>query len=200
MIYKLSLPKPSEQLMSFVRRYAEMEPINYSSLKWHNNIQNNEVNCAAGSFFSVPIITILAKREYQKYFTKNIIPVVGRITNTDPINVASYPPHIDKQRAIAINFYIDLGGDNVETIFYDTVDPNEIKHEGKVLPYNKVRPTNKFCLPKDNWYILDVTKFHSVENIETSRIILTISIFDRDVDDLPNILVDPTLAKKIDLE
>jgi hypothetical protein len=62
-------------------------------------------------------------------------------------------------RAYAINYVIKLGGDNVTTSFFNK---DETLVESTVLPIHQ-------------WHILDVQQLHSVSNIETDRIAITLS-------------------------
>lgn len=190
MLRHISLPKPSDTLTNLVKRHATIAPINHSSLSWHSTVQNHKVNCVEGSFFKVPEVYSMAKDEYQQYFKVEITPIVGRLINTNPTSTASYPPHIDKSRSTAINFYIDEGGDNVETVFYQPYNSLN-NYPGKVLTYDDVQPIARYVLPKHAWYALDVRKFHSVENIKTIRIMLALSFYDVEFKNIDNILVSP---------
>jgi len=92
-------------------------------------------------------------------------------------NVTNQPawlhPHCDIGRKTAINYYIDLGGDHVETVFYDhfrITEPN--------LPENQrdeelVR-TASFQHRARTWYCYNSQQCHSATNIETTRILLCI--------------------------
>ena len=175
MIYTLQLPKPSDQLIKLIKLIALNRPINIESKKWHDDLQNNKINCGAGDFFSDKIITDFTKKEFQHIFKKEIYPTIGIIHNLNSNNTASYPPHTDRVRTLSINYYIDLGGDNVSTIFYDKQDPTDDQVGGHVLPYNEVKAQSKYIFDTDTWYLLNSRKFHSVENIKTSRIVFGIS-------------------------
>lgn len=63
-------------------------------------------------------------------------------------------------RQYAINYLIDLGGDNVETCFYQQ---------------DKTTLIEKYILPLHTWHILKVYNYHCVNNIETKRKAITIS-------------------------
>lgn len=189
MIYKLDLPKPSEQLIEMIQYHAQQSTINKDTVHWHQQIQNDEnINCAYGDFFAKPDVTALAIKEFQPYFNKELGPLIAVITNPDKSRPASYPPHTDRVRTIAINYYIDLGGDNVETVLYSNyVSPDE-KFGGKVLPYREAIVDKKYKFSTGEWYAMNSRQYHSVENIETTRCILTLSILATDFSYLTNLV------------
>lgn len=176
MLYKIELPKPSDTLIAHVRRIVSERPTNTKSKEWHQTMQPANVNCAAGDFFTHPLINAIAKSEFQSYFNCEIYPTLGIIKNTETNLLASYPPHTDRVRAVGINFYIDLGGSNVETVFYDKHDDPNDKIGGNVCSYNDVKEISKYSFNAFEWYLLDTRQYHSVENIETNRIILSLSL------------------------
>ena len=184
MLYTLNLPKPSDALIELTRKHAYAKPINYDALKWHESIQGPEVNCAPGNFFDVPEVTLQALKEYQQFFKHKLYPTIGIITNTKNDIPACYPPHTDRVRTASVNFYIDTGGDNVCTVFYDKHDPINGKVEGRVLPYSELQPTSQYQFDNSTWYVVNTQQFHSVENILTSRCMLTLSLIDCTVDEL----------------
>lgn len=188
MIYKLDLPKPSEKLINSVMQYTKQSKVNLDTLKWHQSIQNSNVNCAYGDFFTKPDVTALCRKEFQPYFTKLIFPTIGVITNTDKNRHASYPPHTDRARSIGINYYIDMGGENVQTVFYNKCDPPEEKTGGNVLPYETLSVDTQFKFLPNTWYAINTKQYHSVENIETTRCILSLSILDTDFSCLTNLV------------
>ena len=77
------------------------------------------------------------------------------------------PPHTDSGIKCTINFYVKPG--NYKTIFYDIKDENiintfQVKNQtnGKVYDRDNLLETNSFCAKKDEIYLLDTTKIHSV--------------------------------------
>ena len=67
--------------------------------------------------------------------------------------------HKDVNREIVYNYIINTGGNDVRTVWFD---------EDKVTEILSVE------IPKHTWHEMDVTKFHTVENINNTRIALTI--------------------------
>jgi hypothetical protein len=81
------------------------------------------------------------------------------------------PAHYDYYRHIAINYYIDLGGDSVRTCFYDKSREMDME-DSKFFTYDEINLQKSYHLQLNNWYSYSVQQCHSVENIETTRIIL----------------------------
>lgn len=170
----VNLPKPSDSLLSTVRAVALSNPVNYGSQRWHKTIQPEHVNCAAGEFFLDPAVSSLALAEYQPFFAEPILAVIGIIINTESFP-ATYPPHSDINRTLAINYYIDLGGHNVDTIFYKKTD-SILDIGGHVLSYDTVPEIDHVDrFSTGLWYAMNPKQYHSVEGIESSRLMITLS-------------------------
>jgi len=175
MIYILQLPKPSDDLINLVKEIALSKPLNLESKRWLDSVQNTKVNSAAADFSVDDKITYLGKQEFQSFFKEPMKPIIGIIHNVDTTLPAVYPPHTDRIRTLSINYYIELGGDNVNTVFYDKRDQDDDMIGGNVLSYNQLQIKNKYKFKTGFWYLLDSKRFHSVENIMTSRIMLGLS-------------------------
>lgn len=81
-------------------------------------------------------------------------------------------PHIDLLRNKAINYLISTA--DATTSFYK---PNNfIPEPNTVIDYNKITLLKEFKIEKKVWHELDVTVVHSVENINGTRIAVTLSI------------------------
>lgn len=68
--------------------------------------------------------------------------------------------HVDDKRSFAYNYLISTGGENVETIFH--YEDNTILEKIVILP--------------NVWHSLNVNVKHSVKNVESPRISLTVFI------------------------
>jgi hypothetical protein len=177
MIYTLNLPKPSNELITLIKSIADVRETNWGSKSAHEAILGNHVNCAAGDFFEHPSVTTLALLEYDRFFPgKKITPMIGLIRNTKTESTSSYGPHSDRVRTVGINFYIDLGGENVSTVFYDKFDPLDDLVGGHNATYNELTAVEEVFFKNDIWYAFNTKQYHSVENIETTRIMLTLSM------------------------
>jgi hypothetical protein len=188
MIYQLNLPKPSDYLISLVKRAAEARPTNYASKEFHESVQGSDVNCAAGDFFSDQFVSVQAKIEFQRFFPIGLYPLVGIIKNTNSKSAASYGPHTDRVRTVGINYYIEAGGTNVTTVFYDKEDPDDDDVGGNMLPYNQLSKIGEQHFKENAWYMFGTRRFHSVEGIETTRLVLTLSLFQCKPEDLTTVI------------
>lgn len=90
----------------------------------------------------------------KEYFDKSIYNIrVQRITSDVKI-------HVDHNRTEAINYIIFPGGDNVLTSFYD----------------EKLNLISEFNIQEQKWHRLKVDINHSVKNVISERIAITLHI------------------------
>lgn len=68
--------------------------------------------------------------------------------------------HVDHNRNTAINYIVDCGGQNVETTFYDDF--------GNI--------TETLVIEKCRWHSLKVDTKHSVSNVKSMRLAVTVHI------------------------
>jgi hypothetical protein len=188
MIYQLNLPRPSDALINAVLKAADGRPTNWASKESHERVQGPGINCAAGDFFLDEQVAYLARRQFQKYFPYKLFPVIGLIKNTAPETLASYCPHTDRIRTVGINYYIEAGGQNVTTVFYDKEDPIDDLVGGHMATYKDLNKINEQHFNEDIWYMFGTRRFHSVENIERVRIILTLSLNNCTTEDLVKLI------------
>lgn len=171
----LNLPIPSNKLIKMIREVAEARTIDLSVVSWHQQQQPEGINCAFGDFFTEKSISSHIRSEYQHFFKVDMIPIIGIIKNTKSVP-ASYAPHSDRVRHVAINFYIDTGGDDVRTVFYDKTDSIDDLLGGHVLSYDNLPDiTHQLTFESNKWYLLPTRQYHSVENIEHTRLILSLT-------------------------
>ena len=71
------------------------------------------------------------------------------------------PRHIDVGRSVCYNYILQTGGSNVETVWWDN---------GKEL--------YRTCLPEKKWHKFNASIEHSIENIETERVGITVFKYD----------------------
>lgn len=67
-------------------------------------------------------------------------------------------PHIDKSRICAYNYLLDTGGSNAALCYYDKT--------GKLIEKHQISP--------HRWHRIDVTQLHTVTDILTTRIAITV--------------------------
>jgi hypothetical protein len=180
MITELCIPKPSPELLQNVYRVAEAAELELPLKAMHDKIQNYTRNSVSRKFIENDAeIARLAAIEYAPLFDEKIIPAVGIVKNIQTEKYACWPPHADRVRIFALNFYVEPGGENVRTIMYD-------RHSnfypgpgtGEIYQYESLKVEAEFQLKNREWYALSVRQAHSVEDIESTRIIFTLSFWD----------------------
>lgn len=97
--------------------------------------------------------------------------------------------HLDIGRVFALNYFLDLGGDNVLTSWYQekNMPVHRVKTErGKQADTGQVKyddltvlATTKFELHK--WYLLSTDMLHDVDHITGNRASITVSFNDRSI-------------------
>lgn len=171
--YKLDLPPPSEELLVTFREWEKEFELSADNKQWIDKFHNNQLNCALHWFGAIPELESLVKDQYQKYFDLPICALGGIMQNCSDSISACLPPHTDRKRKLAINWYVDLGGD-VETVFYDAV--TQTKNKATNYHYHDVNKITQYRFSSDSWYTYEVDRCHSVENIQSRRTILCIAV------------------------
>lgn len=177
MFVKVNLPTPSPELIQEVYRVAKAAEWELNLKKKHDFIQNYTVNSVSRKFVEDDErFNTIVQDQYSNLFEENFYPAVGIVTNTETSRIACWPPHSDRVRIFAFNYYLEEGGTNVETVMYNTFDNyNAGVGTGNIYPYEQLVKDKTYHLKMNQWYALNVRQVHSIENIETRRIILTIS-------------------------
>jgi hypothetical protein len=188
MFTEINLPKPSEKLINLIKTVAAERPTNFGGKAVHDAVQQVHRNNAAGEFFKTDEVTKLALSEYQRYFYNNLIPMIGLLRNTKTGVPAGYAPHSDRIRNVAINFYIDLGGSNVSTVFYDKYDPDNDLVGGYNAKYEDLTKVGEYFCNDSTWYVFNSRQYHSVENIETTRVMMSLSLIGVNAKNIHNVM------------
>jgi hypothetical protein len=175
MIVELNLPPPSGILVDLGRRTASSMPVNLDNKQWLDQFHDNKINSALhlfGHFDKVVNQQLVA--EYQNFFPKHTIKSgISIMQNNTTDNTACQPPHTDRLRKLAINCYIDLGGDQVETVFYKAHASTHETTASNFLYKDTGGVDSKTVFPI-GWYAYNVDQIHSVENLKTTRIFFSI--------------------------
>jgi hypothetical protein len=104
---------------------------------------------------------------------------LGIIRNIGFEKFACWPPHTDRVRIFALNYYLREGGEYVTTVTYNTLDHNIAgEGTGKIYKYEDLSIDKIYHLKMNSWYALSVRQAHSIENIENMRLIFTLSFHD----------------------
>jgi|688.fasta_scaffold429669_1 hypothetical protein len=170
LVYILDLPPPSDSLVAEFRNWERHCELSASSKQWLDDFHQNKINCAAHWFGLIPNLDVLVQTEYQQYFEPTICAGGGIMQNWATTNAAQ-PPHSDRARKLAINWYFDLGG-NVDTVFYH--EKSQTKNEAKNYQYQDVHELDRYQFSSNNWYAYDIDRCHAVEHIQTRRTFLSI--------------------------
>ncbi len=176
MISLLNLPKPSDDLMSRIMQHIDTLQINNDAKKYYNRTQKNNINCVDGQTFTLsgPIYLEIVK-EFYPYIKNKFYASISIFKNTDINNLAYLPPHIDATRTLGLNYIISEGGNNTLTSMYKMSSPKLTKKvDIQMIPYNDLELSFSVKTIKGNWYATDIQNYHSVDNIETQRLILSI--------------------------
>lgn len=143
------------------------------ALKWKSffpttyNLAAQEYGTEAVSQIPDALLNEL-KNIYGKFFMggANIGVAASVSINGTPSVI---PPHCDRVRRTAINYLLDLGGDQVTTTFYKQQrSTNDLSLSENVI-YDAVEPLESVQIPRDVWHTFDPQRFHSVENITGRR-------------------------------
>jgi hypothetical protein len=176
---KINLPAPSTMLIDAVQSYADSYACDPDNKRWLDEFHGNKFNSVLHYFGNPDFLTQLIKDEFQSFFPHHEISgLMGIMKNTQD-TPACLPPHCDRSRAIGLNYFITLGGNDVKTMFYDRVEP--IVGVATNILYTEVNPIEQYVFKQD-WYCYNVNRCHSVENIESTRLFIAIKLvrLDRD--------------------
>lgn len=139
-------------------------------------------------------INLAVEEAYGKLIDTNIdgIAKMGMFTNdalttwikeniTDTFNAVHvqyfsngthFFPHVDLLRTRALNYLISSAG--AQTVFYKNISNKEIK-PNTIISYDSIEPVNTYEIEPFRWHELCVDEIHSVENIQGTRIAITVS-------------------------
>ena len=105
-----------------------------------------------------------------------------------PFNAPIMGPHIDTKRKFVLFYMIELGGDNVQTVWYKehghTLDrthclgPSGVGYY--VRDYKDLEVIDMVNMQRGIWYLISPKIIHSVENVMGPRTAITVSVPDMD--------------------
>lgn len=179
-VIKINLPPPSELIISQVTNFVDNFEFNKDKKRWLDEFHSYTINSCLHHYDSPAWLTELIRPEFQDYFPDHRISGMIGIMSASEKNVpACMSPHCDRSRAVGLNYFIELGGDKVETVFYDVV--KKIVGVSTNLLYNQVNPIEKYIVPEPGWYGYRVERCHSVENLKSRRVFVAIRIAKKNV-------------------
>lgn len=132
-------------------------------------------NAADHEFRRSPELNAQVREEFGGYFPGMMLRTSIGMMRSVGTGAGFHLPHIDSGRAMALNYYIDLGGTNVLTSFYDHVARSQ-RGVSQNFRYDQVKKVGHVVFEADQWYAFDTNQAHSIENIEGFRSVLTLGI------------------------
>lgn len=176
---KVDLPDPSSHLIKTVLEFADQFQFDLDKKRWLDEFHRNKINSGLHHFDSPGWLGDLLQKEYQGFFPLHRISGMIGIVKNSQDSVACLPPHTDRSRAVGLNYFLELGGTNVETVFYDQVNP--IVGMATNIPYDQLKEVGRLCVAEPGWYCYRVERAHSVENIESRRIFIAIRLVKKSI-------------------
>lgn len=177
MIIELDLPSPSNKIIQAIYRISDAASLELNLKAMHDKVQEYTRNSVSRKFIeNDEELNTLAQNEFAHLFEEKFISAAGIIKNIQNDQYACWPPHADRVRIFALNYYIKEGGKYVTTVTYKNhIDYRAGPGTGAVFRYKDIAIDKTYHLKMDNWYALDVRQVHSIENIENTRLIFTLS-------------------------
>ena len=94
----------------------------------------------------------------------------------------NYCPHIDGQRGTRIlNYLIDTGGDNVETVWYQENGQRLYRYVPRIFyTFDNLEERQRVKFEQDSWFVIQGNIIHSVLNLTGDRVALSIGFSETD--------------------
>ena len=172
----LNLPPPSISLQQQSVDLVSNWKYNKSAI---DNIQNlvfgsDAINIVLAGQITDDTITQLVQDQYQQYFDVKLGATLSFFKN-ERSYPGCLPPHIHSVRTLALNFYIVTGGNSVATTLFKFkhMQPNSKFFD--YYHYDDLEFQDHVICNNPTWYAFESSKPHSVENIESTRILLAIT-------------------------
>lgn len=117
---------------------------------------------------------------YSPYFNQSIVGIFNKMVNKNPNGISNVSPHCDRDRLTSINYFISNGGNDVVTCFYqeDRFDTSTTLIQGESTSANKLTFDFELIFKEKQWHSYNVQKYHSVRNIEGTRLLFALVLTD----------------------
>lgn len=176
---ELNLPVPSNNLLNYIKNFSLIFPINEINISRKEKFEdyNFNLNIAMASHPTTDILHELVANEYGTFFSlhNTEFKVNCLLMQNYGTELCCVPPHTDIGRTVAINYVIVNGGTDVETTFYNQYSDDPA---GVTASYANLEKVNGYKLNDHKWYSFDARQYHSVDKIQDTRLVLSISIWD----------------------
>ena len=175
----LDLPDLPKQLeLEILDVFALIQPDD-SGRVWLENFHSDNIKVASQIYgrgeATLPIdVQDQLQATYNKFFQEPVQFIIGKFENSAGYDLACLPPHCDRERKIAINYLLESGGANVLTCMYQQPRKQHDLTAAENDLYENLKLDVVMCIPEKKWHVYDVQHYHSVENIETTRSMLSI--------------------------
>lgn len=167
-MFALNLPHPSDELLDSIR-------IDLASTLDTHVPQNTFQPGMVDFIYFHGKSKELGIKEYSKFFEEDF-NFTGMLFRPDSsVKESNLLPHPDLGRITGLNYILSSGGDNVTTTWYNKVNENLQNREWMHDIYEGLEPIRSYCYKEHVWYAMESCRFHSVENVQSDRLILTVS-------------------------
>lgn len=204
----INLPSIPDDLLADIKETATRMTLEPSTTEYLNEYYGNEYNIADFVVFQgvsetnkVLVNESIVQRLkdlYEPVFGCKVYPTLARQVNINPPTLATVGPHCDRFRTVGINYILDLGGNNVITKTYKNKreDHSNLDNSAETKKFEDVTFNLEYKLPKDTWFVFNPQQYHSVHNLESTRVLLFLlwntSDYDEFVNKYNHLLVDIT--------
>ena len=174
---KLSFTNFADKWLQYV-----MPVITYNKLNTRYGTNDNGI-FEGISYYNLPddikseILNSIIPDEHKHYFDVKLMI----------INKKEVPPHVDSGAMVAINFYLTTCGETI-TSFYKEIESSSINKtkidnqtDGYMIDNKNLVNNFSFVAKKDEVWILDVKKPHSVKCELSNEIRIAFNILSRDL-------------------
>lgn len=170
-MFKINLPIPNDELIAMIHKDLQLAKSTYESPIYKREGEVDFIYFHGES-------SKIGITEYQSFFDEDI-NFTGMLFKPDDRTISSsLAPHPDTGRLTGLNFILDTGGSNVVTTWYNKTNPDLTYKEWAKEINDTLVPWSSYKYEPDTWYAMDSSRFHSVKNITSDRLILTISLRD----------------------
>jgi hypothetical protein len=117
--------------------------------------------------------------EIKNWVKNNIDLDVAHVSIQSMYGGEKVTPHIDEMRSFAYNYVIHTGGDTATCFWKPKTEFEHLKSYAQtVFPYERLELVEEIKIEKGRWHKLDTRQIHSVENLDSTkkRISLSLSV------------------------
>jgi hypothetical protein len=174
MLKRLSLPSPKEEVKIYAYKILNEFDFSQRKIDWTIQTWGKQFNYADVEYYHNQDFSKMVIDDVQHHFNANIDYVFIILMSSWDKIPRCMPPHTDKMRRTAVNYYFELGGEDPELVFY-TKHGNKDIHVTDLEKYENLDVQSVHKLQCHSWFAFNGKQFHSVENITDKRLCITLS-------------------------